>query len=349
MSPRELLLTFDHELFLGSNSGTPERCLLQPAEAVATIMERYGLKGVFFVDATYLMRMEELAPKYARVADDLGRIDAQLRSFVQRGHEVHPHIHPHWMDAVYDERTNTWDLSNSTKYRFAVLDGSQRQAVFAGAMKVLKRSLGEAGSAHPIDAFRAGGWCIQPFMDFRPFFEHHGIRCDMSVLAGIKRSTRTLRYDFTAPVPGPIYRFGDDVMQPELDGPFIELAISRVHLRANALLDDLVNKVLWRIPQGHQAGDGKGVLFVDLEEASSDTDRRRVMLSIELLNLIRLPSFVRHVEEHAFSQFISHPKMFSPHHLSTFDRLLDKLKRRFELRSDWRAYAARVLGGFPQA
>ena len=97
MNMRELLFTFDHELFLGRNSGTPQNCLLRPASAVVDILERHGLRGVFFVDTTYLMRLEDVATRFALVADDLGHIIMQLKDLLRRGHAIYPHIHPHWL------------------------------------------------------------------------------------------------------------------------------------------------------------------------------------------------------------------------------------------------------------
>lgn len=342
MNTRELLFTFDHELFLGRNSGTPQNCLLRPASAVVEILEQHGLRGVFFVDTTYLMRLEDVAMRFALVADDLGYIVTQLKDLLRRGHAIYPHIHPHWLDAVYNERRNTWNLSDLSKYRFGDLSPEMREHVFEGSMRILRGIVSSAGSDQPVDAFRAGGWCIQPFTDFEPFFQRHGIRYDLSVLAGAKRMTNAVRYDFTAPLPAHAYRFSSDVMMPERDGPFTELSISMVQLSKGGFLDDLASKILWRIPLGRQMGDGQGVPFVDLEEAHSISGQRREMMSIELLTAVRLPAFIRHVEQNEFTQFISHPKMLSRHHLRMLDKLLKNLSARFELRSDWKAYAERI-------
>ena len=84
MSARDLLFTFDHELFLGRRSGTPENCLLRPGDAVMDVLERYGSKAVFFVDTTYLMRMEAMAGRHAAIARDLGLIHAQLQDMLRR-------------------------------------------------------------------------------------------------------------------------------------------------------------------------------------------------------------------------------------------------------------------------
>ena len=344
MSARDLLFTFDHELFLGRRSGTPENCLLRPGDAVMDVLERYGSKAVFFVDTTYLMRMEAMAGRHAAIARDLGLIHAQLQDMLRRGHAVYPHIHPHWLDATYDEGSNMWHLEDLSKYRFADLSSEARTQVFDGSIELLRRVLSPVDPNYSVDTYRAGGWCIQPFSDFEPFFRKHSIRYDLSVLAGAWRSTNALRYDFTATPAQLVYRFANDVMVPASDGPYTELAISMVDLPKAGFVDDLLGKVLWRIPHGRQMGDGQGVQFVDDDGGMIGNGADRAMMSIELLNVVRLPAFVRHVEKHPFTQFISHPKMLSPHNLSMLNKLLRKLAERFDLRSDWKAYAARVAG-----
>ncbi len=56
MKKRNLLITFDYELFLGSRSGRPEGCVLQPTELLEKVLTPFKAKGVFFVDTTYLLK-----------------------------------------------------------------------------------------------------------------------------------------------------------------------------------------------------------------------------------------------------------------------------------------------------
>ena len=42
------------------------------------------------------------------------------------GHYVFNHIHPHWVDAVYDEQKNEWTLLNDSKYAFESLTEQER-------------------------------------------------------------------------------------------------------------------------------------------------------------------------------------------------------------------------------
>ena len=332
---RHLLFTFDHELFLGRRSGSVDRCMIQPVRRVLEVLERFGLKAMFYVDTTYLLRLRELAPIHPALARDLAALGEQLVDLARRGHEVHPHIHPHWLDAHYDAKAGEWSLEDLSKYRFAAIDEATRTSLFDGSMDMLNAILRKGDPGHQVDAFRAGGWGIQPFEDFLPHFRKHGIRYDLTVLPGSKAVTNAVRYDFTAPLPGPIYRFTNDVMVPEPDGEFTELAISSIPRPRKSTMDRLLAKVLWRLEHGRQIGDGHGVLFNDLEPDRL-RGRDKEMVSVELLTALRVKAYQNFVDGHTFTQFISHPKMISPHNLSMLDTLLRRLALRYELRSDWR-------------
>ncbi|MBK8338999.1 MAG: polysaccharide deacetylase family protein [Flavobacteriales bacterium] len=183
METRHLLLTFDHELFLGRRSGTVERCMERPVDRLLPIIEQYGLRAIFFVDTTFLMELDGRAAVSIKCRADLDRIARQLRELVQRGHAVYPHIHPHWADARYDAAAHQWDLQELRSYRFSALDEAERERVFRGSMEILRRILAPVDPLYRIQAYRAGGWCIQPFDDFAPI-SRHLVERDMSVLGG---------------------------------------------------------------------------------------------------------------------------------------------------------------------
>ena len=58
-----LILSLDYELFFGARHGTAQRCLIEPCQALLKITERVGAKLAFFVDAGYLCKLAEHAPR----------------------------------------------------------------------------------------------------------------------------------------------------------------------------------------------------------------------------------------------------------------------------------------------
>jgi len=122
MKQKNLLFTFDYELFLGSNSGSVQKCMIKPTEILLQSLNAYGIKGIFFVDSTYLVELEKKAQDYEKAKTDFNLIKNQLNDMILNGHYVYPHLHPHWMDATYNEASNSWSLENASNYRFESLN-----------------------------------------------------------------------------------------------------------------------------------------------------------------------------------------------------------------------------------
>jgi hypothetical protein len=78
METKNLLITFDYELFLGMRSGQPEDCMLQPTSALLAILGQYKTKAIFFVDTTYLCKLKSLSGKHEKCARDLKNISEQV-------------------------------------------------------------------------------------------------------------------------------------------------------------------------------------------------------------------------------------------------------------------------------
>jgi hypothetical protein len=122
MSKEKLLLfTFDYELFLGEKSGTVQQCLVTPTDQLIFCLDKYAFKAIFFIDTVYILHLKEIAEKHTAAKTDLDSIINQLVKIVKSGHEIHPHIHPHWMDAIYHPESNEWNLSEKKHYSFGSL------------------------------------------------------------------------------------------------------------------------------------------------------------------------------------------------------------------------------------
>ena len=49
----DIYLTFDYELFFGEETGTVEKCLIQPTNDLLDLCERYSISMTFFVDVGF--------------------------------------------------------------------------------------------------------------------------------------------------------------------------------------------------------------------------------------------------------------------------------------------------------
>src|SRR6476620_8790450 len=127
---KNILFTFDYELYLGVNSGDVSKCMIRPTEKILGMLNSNGFQGIFFVDSIYLSRLMDIAEKFPAANQDLQLITDQLNKIAAGGHEIFVHLHPHWLDAVYRPESNTWDLTDHSKYLFSSVDEATQGELF---------------------------------------------------------------------------------------------------------------------------------------------------------------------------------------------------------------------------
>jgi hypothetical protein len=108
-------LSFDYELFFGANSGTVQKCMLEPTERLLALATKHQVPLIFFVDAGYLHALQKHQHE-ASCAKDYALVKAQLVKIHQSGHEIGLHIHPHWEDSVFEN--GKWNIS-TRRYKLA--------------------------------------------------------------------------------------------------------------------------------------------------------------------------------------------------------------------------------------
>jgi len=338
---KTILLTFDYELFLGKDSGSVNDCLINPTNAIVKVLDRYKAKGIFFVDCTYLVELKKVAEKYDVAFEDYKLINSQLRSLIKQGHYIYPHIHPHWVDAVYNADKNSWTLTNLEKYSFANLSLSLQQQIFSNALDLLQAELGSKEHPVMLNAYRAGGWSIQPFSHFKPLFEKYKVSADFSVLGGSKIVSDAQRFDFTKICENATpYNFENEVDEPLTDGTFTEFPINSIVFNKKSLLNRVLLKVLWRTAFGQSMGKGVGVSPEVLHENIA-YNKNFQMLSVELLTHLNLSKYKNYLNQNDYMQFVSHPKMISKYNLKVLSKLLNHADRKFECNYNWIHYLAK--------
>lgn len=332
---KNLLFTFDYELFLGRRSGSVEKCMLAPTRQLIALFERYGItNALFFVDTTYLLRLKDVAKTHPAAKVDFDAIQQQLQELIRKGHLIYPHIHPHWQDATYDALTNNWSLPSLTYYRFHALQVKEREAVFDASISLLNDIILPVKADYKIDGYRAGGWCIQPFSDFYPSFKKHGIVYDFSVLPGMKNLSSAQYYDFQV-APKKVYQFEMDITQEDVGGSFTEVPISLVPVSAAIeFANKLLLKFLWKTGN-RSVGDGSGVV-AQVEEQSESIKNRHEMVSIELLTRVKLNLYQKFLLQNTNMHFISHPKMLSAHNFTCLELFLKHATKHYTLSTNFR-------------
>ena len=335
---RNVLFTFDYELYLGVKSGSVDNCLIAPTNRVIAILSKYDARSVFFVDTTYLLRLQQIKDQYPLAKADWEKIVAQLQAIFLLGHDIFPHLHPHWLDAVYKEETNEWDLTDFSRYRFNSISTGERDFIWSESIRILGDIVHPLNTGYQFNSYRAGGWSIQPFSDFKPYFEAYGIKYDFSVKPGYKQISNAQQYDFLNAPQKSVYSFGDDVVAENAEGRYTQYTTSSIRKLSGGykFIDRVLNRLL---PAGHLHGYGDGVTASPQSSSTgtkNDYFANAEMISIESLVLAKLPGHFKYLKQNNYMQFLSHPKMISEHNLFCLNVFLKHAKANYSLNTDFR-------------
>lgn len=296
----KILLTFDYELFLGAKSGTVDNCLIKPTNMLLEILAKHKQQAIFFVDTIYLYRMEEAVSRHQAIFEDLDKIYGQLLQIVQQGHKLYHHLHPHWLDAVYIESENQWDLSNTQKYRLQDISTEEKEQLYLYSQSFLQRVYKTVGKEYEAVGFRAGGLCVDSLLEEKSFFEKCGIVAD---------------YSFVKPIE-------DKIEQYVVDG-INEYPISEIRLSG---IWKLLNSLSYRMCKLDSLfalfGDGKASSPMRHSNDRNNLFSFRLPISVELLTPILVYYYRRLYRKYGYIHFLSHPKLQSKGTIMLLDRFL---------------------------
>lgn len=340
-----LILTYDYELYLGRRSGTVAQCQIIPTEKTLVILKKHDAKAVFFTDTLQLVKLKELAlTGNIHAQKDFDLLKEQIEKIISQGHYIYPHIHTHWLDANYDASTHQWNLSDVSRYRFHKCSAEQRKKAFHQSVEILKEMILPVKPDYTLDGFRAGGWCIQPFSDFREIFIECGIKYEMSVLPGFYSFTNAQYFDFTDCPDKSIYHFEEDECKETENGRFLQLTVSSVSFTyAHRLLDRIWLKISPHLIKNNLPASGNGHASLPvIPQPKTKKSGFDVMqdfkqrIAVELLTPVSMPLYKSFLKSNDYMHFLSHPKMITSHHHLLFEKFLDYAFRNFEVVTDFK-------------
>lgn len=209
-----IFLTYDYELFFGETSGTVQKCMLEPTQNLLSLCAGTEVRYTFFVDVGYLIASE----KYTELAQERKAVIAQILEIIARGHDVQLHIHPHWEKSSWVD--GCWSFATGSHYKLADFSKEESAALIRKYKTYLEDIIGRE-----VSAFRAGGWCIQPFAHIQEVFEETRLFIDSSVIPGDFFETNAYAVDFREAPMKSHYRFSSDVVVEDPKGLFTEYPI----------------------------------------------------------------------------------------------------------------------------
>ncbi|HLD44328.1 MAG TPA: polysaccharide deacetylase family protein [bacterium] len=301
----QIVLTFDYELFLGAHSGTAQKCLLEPTSAILQILKEHNATGIFFIDASYLLHL------VAQRHPDFEKVRAQIIEMAKAGHDFGLHLHPQWLDAV-PLNGNEWTFKTHERYRLQSLGERERGALIASGKEMIEEIVQQVCPAYKVQAFRAGGWCVQPFQELKNHMLSQGLHYDFSVRPGIANNdNEQAAYDFTkAPQEKDYWRFENDPCLPQELGKFFEVPMTSVKISGRTLL-----KNYFQMRRSARCGDGQGlrkpkplakqILRLLLSELRSST------LDLASVDLVMKQLKKGRQKKRLFQVWVHHPKLWT--------------------------------------
>lgn len=299
-----IYLTFDYELFF-KLSGTPFKCLIQPTNFLINLFRKHKIKATFFIDVLYYIRLLE----NNSTKEDAKRIRNQLCNLLDEGHSIELHLHPHWLDAIYD--SPSWVFPTYRYYKLQNFPEKIITDLFISGTQVLNEIGNSIIPGYKVHAFRAGGFCILPFEKLKKGFIESGITIDSSIAPGMKATSLGYTFDFTSSPKADYWRFEEDPLHPDQNGTFIEMPIT-TYSRG------IYYKILDRLIQKEKPfGDGE---FIAQEKKTfpSKLKHTTAMLTIESGHKAILLSQIR---KSKVINIINHPKNITTYSLKLIEFL----------------------------
>lgn len=310
------LITLDYEVFFGRDTGTVERTVLEPTEALRAVARRHGVRLVFFVDAGFILRLREEMAAAPRLRQQHDAICRQVESLAREGHEIQLHVHPHWETSRWTAAGWQIDVSRFALHAFAPAGIADIVARYTGVL----RSLAGADAAY---AYRAGGWVIQPFERIRAALRDHGVTIDSTVFAGGHRASPLQPFDFRAAPAASRWRFDTDPLVEDRHGPFLEVPIASRRLRPD---------FFWRMALAKKAGGARHRAFGDgaaiaMERGELWGKLLRASTSVVSVDGYKASFLARAAADYrarGMEDFvvIGHPKALTPYSLERLDEFL---------------------------
>jgi len=311
----KLILSLDYELFFGARHGTPERCLIEPTQALLSITDRIGAKLAFFVDAGYLCKLAEHASRDAGARREFDAVRGHLGSLARGGHAIELHIHPHWEDT---QRTADGWRFDLRRYALQSFTGAQILDIVTRYTRAL------SDFAKPV-AYRAGGWVIQPFAPLAPALRANGIRIDSTVFPGGHTADSTQALDFRASPDKDSWRFDTDPLTPVSRGYFTEVPIASLRVSPVGYWSLAARKLAGG--RRHRPwGNGAAIALGRRDLAAKLSARTTSAVSIDGPKAGWLERAYREHRSRGRDCMVvmGHPKALTPYSLERLDRFLQR-------------------------
>ncbi len=311
-----IYITLDYELFFAQESGSVEKSIIEPTQKLLEVVDPLGIKLSFFVDSGYLIALEKYKDQYPLLQHDYNLITNQIKQLHKEGHDIQLHIHPHWEDTIYNGEK--WEM-NTSRYRLHHFPQEMIEKIVFEYKEVLTKLVGDT-----IFAYRAGGWCIQPFDKIKDALKKNRIWLDSTLYKDGLKDNSTHYMDFRGMPDKTQWRFEDDPLVEDENGYFMEIPICCTKVSPLFYIQyALLRKFNKKSHAIH--GDGKGVGREKKDTLKMLTKSEQAVASIDGFRLSYLQKALNSYSKNpANKHFVAmgHPKALTPYSLKAFKKFV---------------------------
>lgn len=334
---KKIILTIDYELFLGPKTGNVKECMIEPTEKLALIIEKNGSRMTVFWDILHYYQLLQLENQHLELKQDKLLIEKQILDLIRRGHDVQLHIHPHWLDAKYEKGIWNFDYKRFKLHTLSNENNPDDINTIIGCVslskKLMEHLIRKVKPEYKVNAYRAGGYLIEPFIKIKEALLINEIKIDSSVCPNSINDNEIFSFDFRSYPNKAKYYFESTPKAIENNGSFLEVPITTVKIPAVInLFFKFLRKIKYPDLEDERKGSGTGeyskrkginiynkifsVIHSRVSQLTTDSNFRE-----------RLSYLVKRVGEN--STMILHPKLLNKHTLGTLENYVSANKIRF--------------------
>jgi hypothetical protein len=318
------VLTLDYELFF-KQSGTAQASIIYPTQELIRVLDKVNGKATFFVDALYLDKLKYTGGKHINTYT---QIESQLLNLVSNNHRIELHLHPHWIDAYWDDKTSAWIFPSYRHYKLNSLTENEIIDIFIKTVALLNNIARKVDKDYSVMAFRAGGWEVEPFSKIKKAMIQSGIFIDSSVLPGAKYRGEVHDLNYIDIQKTSWFQFTEDIGEQVENGIFTEIPVNSYVINS---IEKIVKYVKRKINKQEALiyGDGIGIPLVKNNGLLSKIRSLKSFQTQEQFSLdgyVDSSLFCKKASKSNlnFLTIVSHPKTLTPSSLRTIIELSDK-------------------------
>jgi len=334
---KKIILTIDYELFLGKKTGSVIDCMIKPTEKLASILEKNGSKMTVFWDILHYNKLVELGNIYPELNQDKLIIEEQILALTRKGHDIQLHIHPHWLDAKYEN--GNWNF-NYDRFKLHNLSNENKPDdihTIIGCITISKRLMEQiitkVNPEYKVISFRAGGYLVEPFLKIREALLKNEIKIDSSVCPNSLNNNEIFSFDFRS-YPNKIsYYFEHTPQISQNDGYFLEIPITTIKIPG---FINIFFKILRKFKYPNLESERKG-FGTGENSKEKKSGRFSILSSLKRSRYVQLTTDSNYKERFSYllkriceySTMILHPKLLNFHTLGILENITKTNKIRF--------------------